>query len=49
LTSLGGFRVQYLYEEPPRAYDWKHTGNPSPASVSCSPKSLALPTALTLP
>lgn len=49
LTSLGGFRVQYLYEEPPRAYDWKHTGNPSPASVSCSPKSLALPNALILP
>jgi hypothetical protein len=47
-TTLGGFRVQYLYEEPPRAYDWKHTGNPSPASISCSPKSLSLP-APTLP
>ncbi len=42
-TTLGGIRVQYLYEEPPRAYDWKHTGNPSPASISCSPKTLSLP------
>jgi hypothetical protein len=49
LTTLGGFRVQYLYEEPPRAYDWKHTGNPSPASVSCSPRSLSLATTSVLP
>jgi hypothetical protein len=46
-SSIGGLRVQYLYQDPPRAFDWKHNGNAGQRHASCSrrpnPDTLLLP------
>jgi hypothetical protein len=35
-ATLGGFRVQYLFQDSPRAFDWKHDANPGLRRASCS-------------
>ena len=34
-ATLGGIRVQYLFQDAPRAFNWKHEANPM-AHASCS-------------
>lgn len=34
--TLGGLRVQYLYQDPPRAFDWKRNNGASLRHASCS-------------
>jgi len=45
--TLGGLRVQYLYQDAPRAFDWKRNGNASQRHASCVRR--ANPDALLLP
>ena len=46
-SVLGGLRVQYLYQDAPRAFDWKRDGNASQRHANCSrrpnPATLLLP------
>jgi hypothetical protein len=46
-SVLGGLRVQYLYQDAPRAFDWKRNGNASQRHANCSRR--ANPDALLLP
>jgi hypothetical protein len=34
-ATLAGIRVQYLYQDGPRAFDWKHTASASHLRASC--------------
>lgn len=38
-AQLGGLRVQYLFQDAPRAFDWKHNSNPTERRASCSLRS----------